>query len=152
MEKKYKILIALFFFALAFYFLWLSKKAAVPGRYAEFRNIKINGADIQVEIADTPEKQEKGLSGRDSLPEGQGMLFVFPKSDHYSFWMKDMKFGLDFVWIEGDKVVEITPRVRPEDYQPPKAMISGEKVDKVLEISAGMAEKLSVKVGDSVGF
>ncbi|MCX8009506.1 MAG: DUF192 domain-containing protein, partial [Patescibacteria group bacterium] len=86
-----------------------------------------------MELFDTQEKRTRGLSGRDFLPENKGMLFIFEKPDYYTFWMKEMKFPLDFIWIRGDEIVEITENVKPEDYQPPKFFTSKEKVDKVLE-------------------
>lgn len=118
----------------------------------KFKTIKIGQAKISVEIADTPEKKAKGLSGRTSLPENQGMLFVFEKPDYYSFWMKDMFIPLDFVWISNSQVVEITQNVKPEDYQPPKALTPQNEVNQVLEIKAGLAQKLNLKLGDKVTF
>src|SRR3989344_7914429 len=59
--------------------------------------VTINDAKINVEIADTQDKRAKGLGGRDSLATGSGMLFIFPKADRYSFWMKGTKFPLDII-------------------------------------------------------
>jgi len=114
------------------------------------RPLHINDTKIFVEVADTVQKQAQGLSGRDSLPENQGMLFVFNQPNYYSFWMKEMKFPLDFVWIDNKQVAEITQNVQPQDYQPPKTLTPKEKVDMVLEINAGEAEKLNIKVGDKI--
>ena len=50
---------------------------------------------IKVELAITPEARAQGLSGRPSLSENEGVLFVFDKPDKYSFWMKNMNFPLD---------------------------------------------------------
>src|SRR4026208_1251957 len=73
--------------------------------------VTINGHTLNIEIAQTQIEREKGLSGRDTLPENSGMLFVFDKPDYYAFWMKDMKFPLDFIWIRDQKVVQITEGV-----------------------------------------
>lgn len=116
----------------------------------KFRTLKINQTNILVEIAETPIKKAKGLSNRNFLPENQGMLFIYKKPDNYSFWMKGMKFPLDFVWIRNNQIVEITRNVRPEDYQPPKVLIPKEKVDMVLEINAGLVEKLKIEVGKKI--
>jgi uncharacterized membrane protein (UPF0127 family) len=116
----------------------------------EFATLKINNTVIKVEIADTVVKKIKGLSGRQRLPENQGMLFVFDTLDYYSFWMKEMKFPLDFIWIADNKVVEITPSVAQEDYQPPKTLTPHIRVNKVLEVNAGFAVSHGVKVGDIV--
>ncbi len=155
LKKYYKFtIVALFFLVIAvFLFLFSHKPALAPeSPQMEFKNFKINGHIINVEIADTIEKQTKGLSGRRSLPENQGMLFVFNTPGYYSFWMKDMNFGLDFIWINGDKIVEITENIKPEDYEPPKLLVSKNKIDKVLEVNAGIAEKLGIEEGDRLEF
>lgn len=112
--------------------------------------LKIGKVAINVEIVATPEKRAKGLSDRESLPKNQGMLFVFPISDYHSFWMKNMRFGLDFIWISNSKVVEVTKEVKPEDYEPPKVLVPAKKADQVLEINDGMAERLGIEIGDEV--
>ena len=70
-------------------------------------NLEINGSVLKVEIADTESKRNKGLSNRESMATDSGMLFVFPKSDKYVFWMKGMKIALDFVWIKDFQVVDL---------------------------------------------
>lgn len=155
MKKYYKFFIVIIsFFAVVFLFFASYKSVLAPEKSDDYKTeeIKIGGKIINVEIADTVEKRSKGLSGRKSMPENQGMLFIFNTSDYHSFWMKDMNFGLDFIWIGGDEVVEIAENVRPEDYQPPKSLVSKNKVDKVLEVNAGTAEYLDIKEGDKVEF
>jgi len=66
------------------------------------RYVKIAGQNIKVDLALTPETQEKGLSGRSGLKDDEGMLFVFEKPDKYSFWMKDMNFPIDIIWMGED--------------------------------------------------
>lgn len=154
--RKRKILIVSFIFFVFWIFVifFLNRQIALaPGNYFyETKVIKINGADLKVEIADTPEKRTKGLSGRQSMADDQGMLFVFDAPDYYSFWMKDMLLSLDFIWISGNTVAGITKNVKPEDYEPPKVLIPKSKVDKVLEVNAGTAERLGIKEGDEVKF
>lgn len=121
---------------------------------AKFGEIMINEARFKVEIADTKEKRSKGLGGRASLAEDEGMLFVFQSEDRYPFWMKGVNFPLDFIWIKGDRVVDLSENIPPADpgqrdetlpiYAPKEA------VDKVLEVKAGAIERLQIKVGDSV--
>lgn len=152
MNKKYFIIIFAAVFILLSFLCY--EIAVAPGarNYTEIKELRINGKVIKVEIADTVEKQEKGLSARQALLEDQGMLFVFRVPDHYYFWMKDMKFALDLVWIDQDKIVEVSRNIKPEDYQPPKSLTSKDKIDKVLEINAGAAEKFGIKEGDKVEF
>ncbi|PIU42642.1 MAG: hypothetical protein CO034_01020 [Parcubacteria group bacterium CG_4_9_14_0_2_um_filter_35_11] len=119
---------------------------------SSLKSIKINDIEILVEIADTPEKRAKGLSDRQSLPENQGMLFLFDKPDFHSFWMKDTLIPLDFIWIRDDKVVGITQNIKPEGYQPPHVLTPEEKINAVLEVNAGFVKKSNLKVGDKISF
>ncbi len=67
----------------------------------KYPTVTINEKAITIEIADTQEKKNQGLSGRDQLLPNHGMLFIFEKNGNYSFWMDKMKFNLDFVFIAG---------------------------------------------------
>jgi hypothetical protein len=146
-----KIIILLIFLLLIFAAFLLSLQYKLR-QTTGLKTLYINGSKILVDVADTPQKQAQGLSGRSSLPENQGMLFLSSRPDYYSFWMKEMKFPLDFVWIADKRVIEITQNIQPQDYQPPKTLTPKEKVDMVLEINAGQAEKLNIKVGDKIIF
>ena len=79
------------------------------------------------------------------------MLFDFPKPDIYQFWMNDMNFPLDFIWINGGKVVEITENVQPpsQTQGQPVVVKSYFSVDKVLEVNAGFVTRNNLKVGDT---
>lgn len=115
-------------------------------------SVKISGTAFTAEAATTVDEETQGLSFRKSLPVGHGMLFTIDPPDRATFWMKDMLFNLDLVWIRGDKVVGVTANVPapvagtdPSDlpiYQAPSV------VDYVLEINAGAAN--SLKAGDLV--
>lgn len=112
--------------------------------------VRIGEAGFQVEIADNPVSQAQGLSGRESLPVENGMLFVFQKSDIQKFWMKDMKFPIDIIWIKENRVVGIIVGAEPETGLDYEIYSSPEPVDKVLEVNAGQAQLLGIKVGDAV--
>ncbi len=118
------------------------------------RELTINEKKLQVEIADTQEKRSKGLGGRESLGEGKGMLFIFPKADKYPFWMKGLKFSLDFIYIREDKVIDFLPNIAPPSAgQTDESLpiyLPREEADKVLEVAAGTIEKLNIKVGDKI--
>lgn len=116
--------------------------------------VVINGARIKVEIADTQEKRSKGLGGRESLAPDEGMLFLFEGEDKYPFWMKGVKFPLDFVWIKEDKVSDIIqnaqiPQPNTADESLP-IYLPREPIDKMLEVNAGTVERLKIKVGDTI--
>lgn len=121
---------------------------------AAFKTLDLNGNKLNVEVADTPSKRNKGLSDRSFLRENEGMLFVYNKADKVAFWMKGMKFPLDFVWIIGDSVVDILPNIPPpaQGQKEPDLPIysSKEMVDKVLEVNGGTSKKLNIKVGDLI--
>lgn len=106
---------------------------------------------FKIEIASTPHSRAAGLSGRDNLPSDAGMLFIFEDKNRYGFWMKGMKFPLDLIWIEGDKIKGFTENIPPpinpfnlNIYYPPQP------VDKVLELNAGSVKKYNLKIGDKI--
>lgn len=111
-------------------------------------------ASFNVEIADEPEERRVGLSGRDKLATGSGMLFIFDKADKYKFWMKGMRFPLDFIWINDVRVVDILPNMQPQlPNQPDEALPYLSPIvasDKVLEINAGDAQRMDIRVGDKI--
>lgn len=114
--------------------------------------VRIGDKTFSVEIALTQEQQALGLGQRDSLARDAGMLFVFKPAQLRTFWMKDMRFDLDTVWIFDGKVVHISRRVpAPKSNVLPENLPTyspGTEVDYVLEINAGAADGL--KVGDRV--
>jgi len=115
--------------------------------------LTIGATTIEVDIADTIGKQRQGLSGRTSMPEDQGMYFPMGPPDFYSFWMKDMHFPLDIIWIRAGKVVDISKNVPyPLEGNPPASVHPKEPADAVLEVNAGFVEKRGVKTGDKIQF
>jgi uncharacterized membrane protein (UPF0127 family) len=105
---------------------------------------------VQVEVADTPERRNRGLSGRPRLAEGRGMVFPYARAGRHGFWMVDMHFDIDIVWIRGDRIVDVTSRA-PHD--PPGELPlyrPREPADLVLEVPAGTAERLGWRIGDRV--
>lgn len=109
--------------------------------------IRVAGRDVSVEIADTPEARQQGLSGRAGLAPDKGMLFVFPEDGPHAFWMKDMRFSIDIVWLAADgAVVTITHNVSPDTY--PHSFRPSAPARYVVELSAGFARKYNLKAGD----
>ncbi len=111
--------------------------------------LEIGNNKFEVEIADNVILQARGLSGRESLPENKGMLFIFDRLAIQNFWMAGMKFPLDIIWIRGDKVAGFAENVPPAAGIP-KIYPSSEPVDKVLEVNAGLVGKLKIKTGDRI--
>ena len=105
--------------------------------------IHLGGKTFNVEIADTNKTRALGLSGRESLPHNQGMLFVFDQDGGHPIWMKGMRFELDIIWINRfGKVVHIERQVHPDTY--PRAFLSHIAAKYALEIVAGGGEGISL--------
>lgn len=108
--------------------------------------LSLGSASIHVELATTTAARARGLSGRAALAAGQGLLFVFSRDGQYSFWMKDMNFPIDIIWIAADgRVVEVASRVLPETY--PRAFTSREPARFVLEVPSGFAAAKGIVPG-----
>lgn len=113
------------------------------------KHILINTNLFKVEVADNAYTLERGLSGHKPLKSFEGMLFIFDKPSRYGFWMKDMLFPIDIIWIdENYKVTHIEKSVSPDTY--PKVFYPGAESLYVLEISAGSSDKTRLKIGDIV--
>jgi uncharacterized membrane protein (UPF0127 family) len=106
-----------------------------------------------VSVVVSPSALERGLSGRSEVPM-QGMLFVLPEKSIPNFWMKDMLFDLDLVWIDNTTVVDITKNAPAPDKQTPLDELPRYSPTKpatlVLEIPAGQSEQLGLKIGDTI--
>ena len=110
-------------------------------------------ATVKIEIADTPQNRELGLMYRDSLAADAGMLFVFPNSSHLVFWMKNTRIPLDILYFdEKYKLISMQQRVPPCHDPGNNCPVypSNGAAQYVLELNAGIADKLGVKVGDEL--
>lgn len=112
--------------------------------------IRINNIELQIEVVRTPQAQIIGLSGRSELCQNCGMLFDFPDYRTRNFWMKDMNFPLDIIWIKDDYIVNISANVPLFTNGQITSVQSGEAVNKVLEVNANWAENNNVKIGDNI--
>ncbi|PIU03627.1 hypothetical protein COT44_02430 [Candidatus Shapirobacteria bacterium CG08_land_8_20_14_0_20_39_18] len=117
----------------------------------EENSLIINNNKIEVEIADNLVSRARGLSGRNKLENNQGMLFIYEKPGIYTFWMNLMKFNLDFVYINGNHVVDFIEDVPyPKTGELPKIVNAKTEFDKVLEVNSGMIRRIGIKIGDLV--
>lgn len=110
--------------------------------------IELNKRKFLLYVADDPQKREKGLSNVTSLADNQGMIFIFDKPDYYSFWMKDMRFPLDFIFIKDAKIIDLLENIPPQTY--PKTFTSKMPADKVIELNSGIIKNLKIKIGDEI--
>lgn len=106
--------------------------------------------NISVELAQNAKQWEKGLSGRVDLGDTDGMLFVFPHYHVPVFWMKEMNFPIDMIWIAGGKVVDITyeAKVETSDKLPTYSPVV--PVNMILETRAGWAKENNIAIGDEL--
>jgi uncharacterized membrane protein (UPF0127 family) len=106
-------------------------------------------------VADTAAARGLGLGERDSLDPNRGMLFVFPQASQHAFWMKGMRFPLDFVWISEElRVVDLLEGVPPPEDGAPDSSLTlyrpSEDVLYVLEVNAGIIDENGIAIGDEV--
>ncbi len=111
------------------------------------RAVHIGEITYVLEIAATDLERARGLGGRDSLCETCGMLFVFGQPGWHAFWMKDMRFPIDIVWMLGDRVVFVARDASPDLEGTLDPAVSA---DRVIELPAGAARSLDV--GEAVRF
>lgn len=119
------------------------------------KTAKVGNSEINVEIVKTSEEREQGLSGRDKIEDNSGMLFVFDRQNiRPAFWMKNVKFPLDIVWIKSGKVAQINKNLMPIPQGTPDSQIKlylpNQSVDYVLELPGGKIDRAGIKVGDPV--
>jgi hypothetical protein len=118
----------------------------------KYTEIKIGDTKVNAEIADTAFKKAKGLMGRKSLKENEGMIFPFNTEDYYKFWMFNMSIPIDIIYISKNKtVVEIWQNAQPcglscESYTPK------EKSMYILEVRANFTERHKTKIGSKIDF
>lgn len=104
--------------------------------------IEINDKKFTVEVAYTEEEKENGLQGTSELPENVGMLFVYDEPQEVSFWMKDVPFALDIIFIDEYGEVISVYEGKPND----ETAITEENVKYVLEVNAGSG----ISTGDDI--
>ena len=132
--------------------------ASPPFEETSFTNsttrITIAGTVVVVELATTPQAQQNGLSGRPSLPEDHGMLFVFDHEDYWSFWMPNMKFPLDIIWFDSaHKVVWTELDVQPcSSLSNCPVMTPESQAMYVLEVNAGFVTTHHIQLGITFSF
>lgn len=107
-----------------------------------------NAEALTFEIADSAEERRQGLSNRSEVPH-DGLLFVFPEYDRPGFWMKDMLFSIDIIWLrDTGEIVGIEANVSPDTY--PNPYYPPEPIRYVLEVPAGTAAAKNWRVGSIV--
>jgi uncharacterized protein len=129
----------------------LSSCGGDDGRPASEAVVHVGDASVTADVADDEPSRQRGLSGRDRLAPDAGMLFLLP-TDAPRFWMKDMRFAIDIVWIKNGRVVDVTADVpAPAGPDAPLPTYSPERpANRALEVNAGWAAEHGVERGDPV--
>jgi uncharacterized membrane protein (UPF0127 family) len=115
-------------------------------------NIKKIALDKRIfyaEVVSNPKKMQKGLGNRNYLCPSCAMLFEFSNSEKRAFWMKDMRFDLDIIWISKNRIVAIEKNISKNFSKTLKPQVSA---DYVLEINAGLVDNFNIELGSSVNF
>ncbi len=124
--------------------------------FGQVRFIKVTLPDsfvITAELAVTEEQRQQGLMYREGMKENQGMLFIFEDEDIYSFWMKNMRFSLDILWLDASRrIVHIEENVPACPSDPCPSYAPSQPAKYVLELVSGSVKKHGLKLGDRLEF
>jgi len=114
----------------------------------------IDNHQFQLLITITTLDKEVGLSKYKSIPLNQGMIFSFGAADYYPFWMKNMTFAIDIIYLKNNKIVSIFQNVKPpgSSSESPPIYRPSQPADTVLEINAGLSKKYNFKNGDQIKY
>jgi uncharacterized membrane protein (UPF0127 family) len=116
-----------------------------------FRTLEVGDRTYRLATATDDATRGLGLGDRLAMPENRGMVFIYQQSDFHCFWMKNMHFPLDIIWVdEGKRVVHLEENVPPESY--PKQFCPDKRALYVVELNAGQAKVAGIKVGDELKF
>jgi len=127
---------------------------SIPSNRYSKAAVSVNGFKLIADLAVTQDQQIKGLAIRNDVNESEGMLIVFQHPSRQSFWMKDMKFPIDIIWLNANRsVVYIVSNLEP---CPVRGYCPGYLPDSdslyVLETSAGFSQRHNVRVGTQIQF
>lgn len=105
---------------------------------------------LDIEIAESEYETQTGLMYRESMKDNQGMLFIFPDVAMHSFYMKNTQIALDIIYIDENlKIASFQKNAQPFNET---GLSSKVPVKYVLEINAGLSEKLELDIGDTISF
>ncbi len=127
-----------------------SAPAAAKEREARRAEVRFpNDHLVVAEIADTPERWQKGYMFRSEVREGEGMVFLFPQPDIHLFWMKNTLVPLDIIWMDDTRtIIHIEANTPPCKADPCPSFGPMRKTSAVLEVRAGTAAAQGLKSGD----
>lgn len=149
--KKIIYFILILFLLVIIFFIFFNVKSSGK-TFAKIPYLTINDAKVNLMIADDSKEQILGLSYQKSLEKNSGMLFIFDDKQVRSFWMKDMNFPLDIIWINDNKIVSIDKSLPPAGERPQMSYSSKLPINYALEVNGGFCESNNIKVGDEIKY
>ncbi len=141
-----KLIVVAGIFAIGVFSLWYYT------RHPLVTTVTVRNTSFAVDVAVTRKEKEVGLGFRDSLAPDRGMLFVYDHKEVFPFWMKNMRFPIDIIWIDDRTIVDISKNVPVSDKPVGELPIYHPivPVDKVLEVNAGVTDTYNIAIGDKV--
>lgn len=113
--------------------------------------LRLGGGVFTARFADTREERIQGLSGTESLPADEALIFVYDRDDIWKIWMKDMRYAIDIVWLDESKtIVDIVEDATPESY--PTEFAPDRDARYVIELASGTVKERSIRVGQTAEF
>lgn len=144
-----RVHVALVLFVIAFV-VWFLLTPLKHGQIDRMHVVFPNGTVIEALLADTQEERRVGLGDIEHLPENHGMLFLFDTPTVQTFWMKDVEYAIDILWLVDNTIVGFEQDVPPDPGEPRPNYVSPKPVNRVLELSAGFVQEQGVEVGDVI--
>jgi uncharacterized membrane protein (UPF0127 family) len=144
--KMWHLLVVLFFIIAALVF-------RVFNRILPQATVSINSQNFVMQVADNSLRRQKGLSGKKDLGKYDGMIFLFEKPIVSTMVMRNMEFALDFIWVNGETVVDIAPNVPTEPdvaENELKHYFPRTQANIVIEVPAGFSSNNNLKIGDKI--
>lgn len=120
----------------------------------EQSTVTIGDNVFKVDVARSDKDLSKGLSGRSSIEDDEAMLFLFGNRQARTFWMKDMEFNIDLLWIDGNDIVGYEKNMQAPTKDTSNSDLeqyySDREIDKVIEMNAGLIDRLGIEIGDKI--
>ncbi len=151
MERRDRLAVVLMMSLM--FFSWLPLACGAGGQKRFVKIFFPDGKSVTAELAVTEEDRARGLMFRQTLNTDEGMLFVFQKDEYNSFWMKNTLIPLDMVWLDSSRrIIFIAENVPPCKAEPCPSYGPDLPSRYVLELKAGKAREIGLKVMDRLGF
>ena len=133
----------------------IDKTINAKKEFGQCRVIIIGNLAVNVELADTNQKRAKGLSGRKELKKNEGMLFIFPKTGRYTFWMKGCYIDLDIAFITTDGIIQEIYSMKKEPLNMPDEYLRtytphSDRIKYALELNCGWFKENNIMPGRKI--